>query len=413
MAFIRRGRLFLLFSAASPLGDRQPGEDVPESFEQLHVGPPEVTLSRQPCCLRTNSVQQVWTDLGDKTSTTTHAHSLTSAPAVLENSSPAALENVPFRSRTPGSSFAFELTENRSGAALVTNYETYSANAQDTSPFEEYTKIHYNSWVKFGHDKGYAEDVRPILVTGFDVTRDFEMIAYSDEDTALRSGVVAPDSTVAVSHWVTQQTRSSPHTQRGPWGLGPLPRDRVVEFPPKSTDEGDIPDEFNRCIFVRYYTMRKSPARPPNAIETDPDLGDLVSDDDMLVVTSGSPGQFDVDSAGGGEEDPEGQWDYGSDNDDSDVGFVVHNLPSVCLLSRSFVPALTFAQGRGLRQLEVRRRLRVQGIQSLSSCCRRVTQTFPLEELECCLRFGAPPRFGGNPYCKTNKNGKFQLLTLD
>jgi len=57
-------------------------------------------------------------------------------------------------------------------------------------------------------------------------------------------------------------------------------------------------------------------------------MRDLISDEDELVAISGSPGQFDVDSAGGGEDDLEGQWDYGSGDDDSEMGFVVHNLPS-------------------------------------------------------------------------------------
>ncbi|KAF9779856.1 hypothetical protein BJ322DRAFT_346711 [Thelephora terrestris] len=300
VGFLRRGRLFLLYSAASPLGERRLGEDVPNTFEQLDVGTPEVTLVRQPGCLRTNSVKQVYTDHGGD------ATSITS-------------------SRGAGSGFSFELKENRSGAALVTNYETYRVDATIQAPFEEYTKRHYDSWVALGHDKGYSEDVRPVLVTGFDVTRDFEMVAYSDEDTTVRADVVTDDSGVAVSHSFTERTRSSPHIQKGPWGQAPLPRDRVVEFPSKSTNDADIPEDFNRCVFVRYYTMRKSPERARRMSRAGQGPRDLGADEDGPLVDPDSPGQLDDEIGEDGEEDSD---KYGSDNEDYDLGCVVHNVPS-------------------------------------------------------------------------------------
>lgn len=303
VAFLRRGQLFLLFHAATPLGERRLGEDVPDTFEQLETGPPKVTLARQPDCLSTSSVRHVGRNIGDTT--------------------------LP-----PGgtSGFPFQLTENRNGAALITNYETYRVDAQVESPFEEYTKRHYKSWVAFGRDKGYANDVRPILITGFDVTRDFEMVAYSDEDTSVKYDVVTQDPTlgpVTTSFRSVERIRCSPHTQKGPWELGPLPPDRVIEFPSENAKEGDIPDDFNQCIFVRYYTMRlKKPERPSGLITAGPvppgfalrgPNGEIAVRE--LVVES--DGEYP-------DEDFEGMEYYVSDydEDDDDDGIVVHNVPS-------------------------------------------------------------------------------------
>jgi len=43
-----------------------------------------------------------------------------------------------------------------------------------------YAKRHYKSWVEFARHKQYGNDVRPFLVSGFDMTRDFAMVAYSN-----------------------------------------------------------------------------------------------------------------------------------------------------------------------------------------------------------------------------------------
>jgi hypothetical protein len=208
------------------------------------------------------------------------------------------------------------------------------------APFEEYTKRHYDSWVALGLHKGYSEDVRPVLVTGFDVTRDFEMVAYSDEDTTVRADVVTDDSGVAVSHSVTQRTRSSPHIQKGLWGQAPLPRNRVAEFPSKSMNDADIPEDFNRCVFVRYHTMQKSPERARRMSQAGQGPRDLGADEDGPLVVPDSPGQLDDEIGEDGEEDLD---KYGSDNEDYDLGCVVHNAPSVCLSICSFDCTLTFA----------------------------------------------------------------------
>lgn len=69
VGFIRRGQFHLLFSAGSPLGGRQPGEDVPATFEELTVGDPVSGEPRLPGCLRTDTVREIGAGLGVTVST--------------------------------------------------------------------------------------------------------------------------------------------------------------------------------------------------------------------------------------------------------------------------------------------------------------------------------------------------------
>jgi len=70
VGFIRRGQFHRLFSAGSPLGERQRGEDVPTTFEPLTVGDLARGQPRLPGCLRTDTVREVGAGLGAAISTT-------------------------------------------------------------------------------------------------------------------------------------------------------------------------------------------------------------------------------------------------------------------------------------------------------------------------------------------------------
>ena len=70
VGFIRNGQFHLLFSAGCPLGGRQLGEDVPDTFEELTIGTPVFGQPRVPGCLRTDSVHEIGADLGASVSTT-------------------------------------------------------------------------------------------------------------------------------------------------------------------------------------------------------------------------------------------------------------------------------------------------------------------------------------------------------
>ena len=70
VGFIRDGRFHLLFSAGSPLGERELGEDVPTTFEQLTVGTAVRDQPRLPGCLCTTTVRGIGAGLGAAIPTT-------------------------------------------------------------------------------------------------------------------------------------------------------------------------------------------------------------------------------------------------------------------------------------------------------------------------------------------------------
>ena len=127
------------------------------------------------------------------------------------------------------------------------------------SAFERYTKRHYKSWVEFARDKDYGNDVRPVLVSGIEMTRDFAMVAYSYEDTSLQSDLTIAVPTLgsaSASIWGTWRTRCSPHTNYGPQECNPPAPEQAVNFPSQLAGVEAIPSAFNQCVFIRYYTMR-------------------------------------------------------------------------------------------------------------------------------------------------------------
>ena len=64
VGYIREGRFHLLFSAGAPLGSREPGIDVPRSFEPLNVGHIIHGDVRSPGYLRTSTVREIGSDVG-------------------------------------------------------------------------------------------------------------------------------------------------------------------------------------------------------------------------------------------------------------------------------------------------------------------------------------------------------------
>jgi len=168
-------------------------------------------------------------------------------------------KTLPPRPLEPGAHFSFKLTGSH-GAVLMTRYPTYREDARLESVFEKYTKRHYESWVAFASQNGDGEDVRPILVSGFDMTKDFAVVAYSNEGVSLEVdlNVTVPMlASASASIWVTRRTTCSPCFNCGPqpWDL---PQNVQAIGPPssQSADADRIPDEFSQCVFIRYYTAR-------------------------------------------------------------------------------------------------------------------------------------------------------------
>ena len=212
--------------------------------------------------------------------------------------------------------------------------------------FKGYTERYYKSWVEFIRNKQYGKDVQPVLVTGLDVTRDFAMVAYSHEGTSLESDftiAVPALASASASIWGTWRTRCSPHTNYGPQGYSPLPPERTIESPSQPAEMGDIPIEFNQCVFVRYFTMRWRMSIFPKVIRAGAGPHDLGSGDNMEDAFQELTIQPDVAGTTGSADGLEGPPGLTADDGGSEREIFVRNTPSVRFLRPPFIWALTSA----------------------------------------------------------------------
>ena len=233
-----------MFSAGSPLGELEPGEDVPATFVPLEVGTPVFGKLRQPGCLRTPNVRQFGAPSDTAEPTVPYVPSL--------ESSYHRSQKVPPRLPEPGADFSFVLTGDH-GAALVTRHRTSpeDIHTKSETAFETYIKDNYESWIDFARHKGFGNDVNPVLVSGFDMTRDFSTVAYSREEDAL----VSPSDTP------TRMFPSTPPNFQGEWRASfPPNANNGPKQPSPSSSGTDGAGRYSyrssQCVFLRYYTMR-------------------------------------------------------------------------------------------------------------------------------------------------------------
>ena len=199
--------------------------------------------------------------------------------------------------------------------------------------FEKYTKRHYDSWVKFARDKGYGDDVQPVLVSGVDMSRDFAMAAYSYEDTSFTSDLaIAAPMLISVSASIqgTWSTRYTPHLNYGPQErIPPLP-EQAMDIPsPQSVEAVIIPSAFNQCVFIRYYTMRLKFGLFPKVMRARAGPHDLGPGDNSRSAFPELMVQSDAGPAVGGNEDHMGQKVPTTDNTDPQPDIVIRNIPYV------------------------------------------------------------------------------------
>ena len=197
-------------------------------------------------------------------------------------------------------------------------------------PLRGTRKHTYDSWVEFALENDHGEDVRPVLVDGVHLTREFVMFAYSDNRTRIRCEFLADVPAVAsasVSLWGSWRTEGLVHTNCGPHPVTTAGNRSLNESPaPEST----IPDECNQCVFVSYYTVRKILGFP-RVIKAGAGPHQL---------PDGHPGRDDTGEVAMLE-------DSGSDSRDidyPDTGSrldVIHNIPLVGLEHYPHLPLLT------------------------------------------------------------------------
>ena len=246
----------------------------------------------------------------------------------------------------PGVSLSFELTK-KQGAALVTKYCTFQKDIVREAAFEEYTKRHYDSWVTFARNKAVG-NVEPVLVTGVDMTRDHAMMAYSNDGTQISSKFtvsVPPIASASASAWGEWENEGTVHTRCWPQFRPPPPD--TPELEPFDDIPREIPEQYNQCVFIRYYTMRRRAFMFPKVIRAAAgphDLGPGNNPDDMLpelTVQSNSDAGNEFDDGENSTIDRPGL----VADDDSELE-IFHNVASVCRSSHRF-PALTSSQEEG------------------------------------------------------------------
>ena len=234
----------------------------------------------------------------------------------------------------PGTQLSFELTE-KQGAALVTKCQTYREDIELESAFEEYTKRHYDSWVAFARDARHGNDVKPILVTGVDMTRDFAMMAYANNGTRLSSEFTILVTSTSASVWGAWRTQGLIHTNCGPQVCNLLPVSDTASSGSAETAQVDTtPTGHNQCVFIRYFTIRKRALMFPKVVRAAAGPHDLGSgnnhDETRPELAVGSISESDTESDCSGDS----TMDYCSSVTSYESGLeVVHNISLVCRLA--------------------------------------------------------------------------------
>ena len=158
----------------------------------------------------------------------------------------------------PGAKLDFELTS-KQGATLITDHSTYREDIERRGNAETYIKKHYRSWVNFAREEGHG-DVKPILVIGVDLTKQFASMTYSDCNTRLGcdfSVGTAPGGSGSLGVWGSWSTEDPlVHTNCGPSPLLARENQGPSDSSSDPTPEFVTPADHNQCVFIRYYTMR-------------------------------------------------------------------------------------------------------------------------------------------------------------
>ena len=266
----------------------------------------------------------------------------------------------------PGKNFSFELTQKQE-VALITKFPTFREDTDLEAAFEDCTKCHYNSWVTCARDKRCGNDIKPVLVSSVDITKDFAMMAYSNNGTSrprkfIVSGPVAGSSSSSV--WGKWKTQGVVHTNCGPRcsqheGLG-------REAPDIYTME--TPDDFKQCVFIRYYTMRFRALVFLKVIKAGAGPHDGSGDNrDERFSELSVPLNLDLGTEvdRDGDSTPDHLGPVASYDSELEIS---HNVPSVCQFSPP-LPVLTL--------LSRRKRIPLTSLQNMSSGCALFTTLSP------------------------------------
>jgi hypothetical protein len=171
--------------------------------------------------------------------------------------------------------------------------------------------------------------VKPVLVTGFDMTKDFAMTAYSNDasfESDLSISVPKRDSTsttsvpthASASAFFEVESSDSAYTNSGPQQCIPPSSAQVLGRPSEPTSAEPVSNGCNQCVFLRYYTIRKRLGLFPVLIRAAAgphDLGPGDNHDRTLpkLLAQQDPMPNHEDDPASGAEDAHSDPNHGSD----------------------------------------------------------------------------------------------------
>jgi hypothetical protein len=181
-------------------------------------------------------------------------------------------------SEVTGASINFEFSQGKC-ALFLTRHDSHCHDSLQNGTLKDYVKRHYLSWVQLARDRGY-DDVRPILVSGFDSSQDYAMMTYAASDNQQSASITVNVPNVASfwgNGWVTCTSRGSPHYNYGPRSAES--NDRRLEQEAQS-ESATQPAQNRYVTFVRGWHMMyrffifpkmRAAAEPKDLNPEDPD----------------------------------------------------------------------------------------------------------------------------------------------
>ena len=197
----------------------------------------------------------------------------------------------------------------------MTKYPIVKEDTEALGTSREYVKSHHSAWVKFAKSRS-NDSTRVVFVTGVDRTKDWAVMTYSKtghDNVTLRFNVTGGDtSATAWGSWELESGAVSGNC--GPWV--PIP-----------STPGVLWDDYNQCVFVRYYCMQSS------------SLWRRRADPEANFASAGPPDPPAADPKDEGLSEVESQ---SADSGESEPDIVAHNTvpvrPFSILSAHSSIP---------------------------------------------------------------------------
>jgi hypothetical protein len=159
-----------------------------------------------------------------------------------------------------GAEFAFNASRS-AGACLITRFKTISKDAEFVGHLRLSFLRNYKSWLAFAQERDpdiQLSDLR--LVTGIDLTKDWAMLAYSENNNDFTASFQVSDPAQAgsagLSAWGSWKASTSVHNNWGPQEVDEESDGGRQPVTDSQDSAGQSASGFTQCVFYRGYRMR-------------------------------------------------------------------------------------------------------------------------------------------------------------